>query len=133
MDVCGAGCRKRNIPTGSALIHKPAPQLHQSAFPQEFEGNTAQARAVYASISSPNDSDLEILRKFAETDPGPHKFAQPGFAIAALRQNRVQLTHFVDGRGPAERRENSVKIYSSLAPDASSLARRLFSPLRRSM
>jgi hypothetical protein len=46
-----------------------------------------------------------ILREFTRTNQGPYKFAQPGFAIPALRQNSFQLLHFIAGGRTAERGE----------------------------
>ena len=41
---------------------------------------------------------LMILREFAGADQGPDEFAQPGFAIAALRQDGFQFLQLIGGR-----------------------------------
>ena len=42
---------------------------------------------------------LMILREFAGANQGPDEFAQPGFAIAALRQNGFEFLQLVGAGG----------------------------------
>src|SRR6266581_2943210 len=108
----------------SMWLGPPSSQKRITALALPFGGELASAAAASASRREsprkPSDPaviklrrvvgccmvpPLMILREFAGTNQGPDKFAQPGFAIPALRQNGFQFLYFIARGRTAERRE----------------------------